>query len=182
MKPFSLMILLNLLSGSLWAEGFSASVQNVDIDLTGSRYVLSADIAYSLSPMAKEALQKGIPLTWELVVKVKQVGFLWDMTLKKISLKYQLKNHALLNLYSVKNLNTESTEMFSSLTGALNTMSRIRHLELIDKMAVQSLSDCYIAIKVAFSREALPTPLRPLSYFDSQWALSSDWTLWPLQN
>ncbi|MCK5122068.1 MAG: DUF4390 domain-containing protein, partial [Methylococcales bacterium] len=43
-------------------------------------------------------------------------------------------------------------------------------------------SDYYVAIKVEFSREALPVPLRPLSYFDSQWALSSDWALWPLQN
>ena len=36
-------------------------------------------------------------------------------------------------------------------------------------------------IRVGFEREALPIPLRPTSYFDPQWALSSRWTLWQLQ-
>jgi hypothetical protein len=38
-----------------------------------------------------------------------------------------------------------------------------------------------LAIKCQFDREALPVPLRPFAYLDSQWFLSSDWYLWPIQ-
>ncbi|NOR72136.1 MAG: DUF4390 domain-containing protein [Methylomarinum sp.] len=182
MKIYALIAMLGLMSGQVGAEVFSASIQHVDVELIDSQYELNADIDYKLSHTAKEALYKGIPLAWSVLVEVKREGFLWDSTLNEIALKYQIQNHALLNLFSVKNINKGSKEMFSTLTAALNAMSRIRRLKLVDNAVIKPVSDYYVAIKVEFSREALPIPLRPLSYFDSQWALSSDWELWPLQN
>ncbi len=177
-----LTLLFCLASQKVSAEDFSASINNVDIQLQNSYYQLNADIHYNLSPTAREALQKGIPLSWQILIKIQQPGIIWDTTLKKISINYQIRNHALLNLYSVKESNDNSKHMFSSLTVALNSMSKLRDIRLIDKKLLASNIKYSIVIKTQFNHEALPTPLRPMSYFNSQWSLSSPWSLWQLQN
>ena len=94
---------------------------------------------------------------------------------------YQIQRHTLLNLYSVKNLNKGTTDMFTTLTAALSSISKIRDLPIIEKSLIVDAENYQIAIKVLFDREALPVPLRPMSYFNSEWALSSPWSLWQLQ-
>jgi hypothetical protein len=135
-----------------------------------------------LSPIAKEALENGIPLNWSVHIKIQQAGIFYDTTITESILSYQMQNHALLNLYSVEQAEPSSKNMFSSLTAALNYMSTLRNFHLIDQRLLQSGIKYLVAIRIQFNRETLPTPLRPMSYFNPQWALSSPWTLWQLQN
>ncbi len=165
---------------SVWASEFSAVVRNVKTELVADGYELNADIDFKLSPVAREALQKGISLAWRVVIKVEREGVLWNSTLQEISLGYQIQNHALLNLYSVKSLNNGEKNIFSTLAGALDYISKIRRLSIIEKHFIKSDQHCFVAIKVIFQHEALPVPIRPFSYFDSQWALSGRWAVWPL--
>lgn len=181
MRLVALLIILTCHVQILLAEEFSSDVRNVQISLASTHYKLKADLEYNLSPIAKEALQKGISLTWLIYIKVERLGFIWNSTLNELKIAYQIQNHALLNLYSVKSLSDGSTEMFTTLTAALNSISKIHNLDIISQDFIQSDQRYQVAIKLQFSREALPVPLRPLSYFDTQWALSSHWTLWPLQ-
>lgn len=166
------------------SEDFSAIVENVNVETEAdnSSYTLNADINYQLSPTARRALQKGIPLTWVVIIKVKKQGFFWDTTVQQLELVYQIQNHALLNLYSVKKMDNGATEVFTTLRAAFNFMSKIRQLALIKKQSLAQHGNYFIAIKALFNREALPVPLRPMSYFNSQWALSSQWSRWQLQN
>ncbi len=181
-KTFVLVILISLTTACVWSEEFAAVVHNVTAKFENTWVELDADIDFRLSPTANEALQKGVPLTWMVLIRVEREGNGWNTTIQEQELNYQIKNHALLNLYSVEKISSGVTEMFSSLTGALNSISKIRNLPIIDKQRLQP-GECYhIAIKVKFDREALPIPLRPTSYFDSQWALSSHWVSWQLQN
>jgi hypothetical protein len=169
-----------LFSQHLYAEDFSALISNVKVKQKEDKYILNANIDYRLSPIAKEALQKGIALTWTVIIKVQQEGRLWDPTIKEIELSYRIRNHALLNLYSVKK--AAETHMFSTLTAAMNSISKIRKIFVIDKQLLQYDENYHLSMKVKFNREALPVPLRPMSYFGSQWALSSEWSIWQLQN
>lgn len=170
------------ISEIVWANDFSAAIRNVQITDVAGRYKLNADIDYVLSPIAKEALQKGISLTWTIIIKTEKIGFLWNSQLSEIRKTYQIKNHALLNLYSVKQLNSGEKDMFSTLTSALDFISKIRGALIVDKYLIQFGQQYRVAIKVKFEREALPVPIRPFSYFDPQWALSSQWMLWPIEN
>lgn len=174
--------MLMFFSACLWATDFSTHIKDIKIDLVEQSYKLNADIDYQLSPVAREALQKGIALTWEILIKVEEKGLFWNKTLRTLDEKYQIQNHALLNLYSIKRLSTGERSLFSSLAGALNFISKIRNKNVIDKQLIQAGKPYHLAIKVEFKRELLPVPLRPFSYFDSQWALSSQWILWPFQN
>ena len=128
-----------------------------------------------------EALHKGISLSWIVKLKVQQRRVLWNATLEQLEMGYQIQRHTLLNLYSVKNLNDGATDMFTTLTAALSSISKVRDLPIIEKSLIVDAENYQIAIKVLFDREALPVPLRPMSYFNSEWALSSPWSLWQLQ-
>jgi hypothetical protein len=91
-----------------------------------------------------------------------------------------LQFHALLNQYAVQTDN-RPTEMFLSLHAALNYMATIRHRLTLAPEAFIKNEHYILAVKTQFNRESLPVPLRPFTYLDREWFLSSDWLICPIQ-
>ena len=174
--------LLWLLPFSAYADDFAAKVTQAEITLQGDSYMLSADIVYQLSDKAKNALQIGVPLFWAVQVKLLQHrDVLWNKTLVDTAIRYRLQYHALLNMYRVRNESNGEIYNFSTLPAALGLMSAVRDFPVITKAGLPADKPYLCAVKVLFDRDVLPLPLRPMAYIDSQWYLSSDWTLWPLK-
>jgi hypothetical protein len=174
----------------LWANTVHATeVQQAEISIRGTQYVLSADIDYQLSDTAKEALQNGVPLFWTVRVKLlQQRDILWSKTLMDASIRYRLQYHALLNMYRVVIVQPDSKTIeqsgdshnFSTLSAALDSMANLRNVPLLDVTEIQPEKQYFVHIKAQFERDALPLPLRPIAYTNRQWYLSSDWTVWSL--
>lgn len=177
---FSLFFLYSLNS---YAQNYHAQVLQVDIVRQQNEYFLTADFAYQLSPQANEALQNGVPLFWCLKIKVqKEKAFWFNQTLLEHTLRYRLQYHALLNMYQLKNENTNVVSHFSSLNAALNAMATMRHFPLIAAQAIAKNKLYSIAIKVSFEDEKLPLPLQTQVLANKQWQLSSEWTRWEIPN
>ncbi|WAK01672.1 DUF4390 domain-containing protein [Methylobacter sp. YRD-M1] len=167
---------------SVHADEFSASIKKAELTLWEKSYVLSADIDYQLGDRAKDALQNGIPLFWTVLVKVQQHrDYLWNKKLLDKEIRYRIQYHALLNMYRVRNESSDTVDNFSTLSSALNAMSTIRNIPIMDKADIASDTDYRVGVKVRFERDALPLPLRPVAYINPQWYLSSDWYLWSLK-
>jgi len=166
-----------------YADEFSSDVKQAELTLQGDSYVLSADIVYQLSEKAKEALQNGVPLFWDIHVKMLQHrDALWNKTLADLVIRYRIQYHALLNMYRVRNEGNGEVYNFSTLSAALDLMSTVRDFRVLENAAGLAPEKQYLyALRVNFDREALPLPLRPTAYIDPQWYLSSDWTLCPLK-
>lgn len=175
-----LLICLTLWPLSSPAGDFAAKVRYAELIETPEAYIVNADIDYQLSPTAKEALHKGVPLAWDVLIIIREPGLLQNITLYKKKLPYSLQFHALLNQYEVKSP-TGQGEMFLSLHAALNFMALLQDAARFDKSLLKNGHNYQLAVKTRFNREYLPVPLRPVAYFDSQWFLSSDWFLWPIQ-
>ena len=175
-------VLFGLLPFSGYAEDFAAEIIQAEITSQGKYYVVSADISYQLSKKAKNALQNGVPLFWDLQIKLLQHrDNFWDKTLVDTAIRYRLQYHALLNMYRVRNEGDGEVYNFSTLSAALELMSALRDFRLIEKAQLDPQKRYACAVKVSFDRDVLPLPLRPIAYIDPQWYLSSDWTLWPLK-
>ena len=174
-------LFLWLMPALSYADRFGVEVKNAEITLQDDSYVLSADIDYQLSARAKEALQNGVPLFWDIRIKTFQRrDYFWDKTLVNSSIRYRIQYHALLNMYRVRNEGSGELYNFSTLSAALDLMSTIHDFRVMDK-SVSAQGERYaVGIKVTLDRDALPLPLRPIAYTNPQWYLSSDWTLWPL--
>ena len=182
MSRFVCAVLFGLLPFCGYADDFAAKVTQAEITLQGDHYVVSADISYQLGKKAKDALQNGVPLFWDLQIKLlQQRDSLWDKTLVDTAIRYRLQYHALLNMYRVRNEGDGEVYNFSTLSAALELMSALRDFRLIEKAQLDPQKQYVFAVKVSFDRDALPLPLRPIAYIDPQWYLSSDWTLWPLK-
>lgn len=163
------------------AERFGVVVKTAEVARQGDNYVLSADIEYQLSARAKEALQNGVPLFWDIHIKTLQHrDYFWDTTLINTGIRYRIQYHALLNMYRVRNESSGELYNFSSLSAAQDAMSTIRNFQVLDKALYVPGKRYLVGIKVTLDRDALPLPLRPIAYTNPQWYLSSDWTLWPL--
>jgi hypothetical protein len=172
---------LSVAEGSPVAEKFGVEVKNAGISLQGDVFVLSMDIDYQLSARAKEALQNGVSLYWDVHINtLRHRDYFWDKTLFTSVIRYRIQYHALLNMYRVRNENGGQLYSFSTLSAALDSMSAIRNFRVMDKMLCLPGERYVVAIKVTLDRDALPLPLRPVAYTNPQWYLSSDWTLWPL--
>lgn len=164
-----------------FAQNYHAHVIHAEITRQRNDYILAADIEYQLSPQASEALHNGVPIFWRVKVKLQQSQPFWfDKTLLKTELRYRLQYHALLNMYRVKNENTNVVNNFSTLTAALNNMATVRDLPLISAQALLPNTLYLVAIKVIFEDENLPLPLQIQVIANKQWQLSSDWTRWNL--
>jgi hypothetical protein len=164
------------------ASKSNMEVREIDFRLHDDNYVLSANIEYRLTDTARQALQKGIPLFWDVLIKlVQQREWLWDRTLAHFKIRYRIQYQALLNRYRVTNISTGESDSFTTLPAALSRMVVIRNLTVLDRNALKPEEHYQIEIKIKFDREALPLPLRPVSYVNPQWYLSSDWYLWPVQ-
>ncbi len=171
-----------LLPFSAYADEPITEVIDAEITLHNDHYVVSADLAYQLSKRATAALQSGVPLFWSIQIKLLQHrSFLWDKTLLNTAIHYRLQYQALLNSYRVTNESSGESFDFSTLYAALDLMSAIRDVPLIEKSKISVKEDYLCALKIQFDGDLLPLPLRPLAYIDKQWFLSSDWTLWSLK-
>jgi hypothetical protein len=162
------------------ANSFAPQIRQANVIYTGSYFNIQTQIDYQLSPKAKEALHKGIPLSWLIRIEIRKIGNLWDSSLTEQTLPYRLRFHALLNQYEVLKPDKEN-EMFLTLNAALGFMSSLHDSDPVPADLMQPGQRYKLAIKCQFDREALPVPLRPFAYLDSQWFLSSDWYLWPIQ-
>jgi hypothetical protein len=173
-----LLSLLLFLPVTVWATNDYATTLQAQVELQGNDYVLNAEINYHLSPAAKEALLKGIALSWTIPVVLQQHrDYLWDQEILRLTLRYQVQYFALLNVYRVRAEHSGQVSHFASFTAALDAIALIRSLKLIDKNQLPAKRAYQVKLKVGFDREALPIPLRPIAYFDPQWFLSSDWVV-----
>jgi len=162
-------------------------VANFSIDYATTRlekgvYLLNAKLSYALSETAMEALHNGVALTLVLTITIeRERWYLWDETVTTLKQGYQLKYYALNGQYVVKSLNTNIQETFPSLPVALATLGNLEGLPLLDKHLLKAKGNYWIHLQAYLDIESLPLPLRPLAYLSSQWRLSSDWYLCPLQ-
>ena len=164
------------------AEDAAVSVKKAELTIKDGWYVLNADISFKLNPTVKEALQNSIALTWGVRVKIlKQRRYLWDKTVLDLTKHYNIRNHALLNMYQVKDQSIGRVENFSTLTGTLKALGMIRDLRVIRQDELKGQGNYLAFVKIEFYRENLPLPLRTVSYFNPHWNLSSNWFSCPLK-
>jgi hypothetical protein len=161
-------------------EGFRVS--NLKANLINDQYLMDADIQYQLSEKALEALVNGVPLTLEVHLQVRRRGaWIWENDLLDVRLRYQIRYHALAELYQVHDLQSDSQQNFVTRDSALAALGTIRNVPVIKQEKLEAGEVYNMALKTVLDIEALPLPLRPTAYLSPAWNLSSEWRVWPLQ-
>ena len=178
--PWSGMLMLLVWSAYLRAVDFI--IHDVHLEERREQYFLSLQIDYQLSKVALEALSNGVPLTFELKIGVERVwGSFWQQRPLEMSLRHQVRYHALTGLYRVVDLQSGEQKSFVTQDAALYALGEYADISLISKDRLVPEADYNVRLRANLDIESLPLPLRPLAYFHRGWKLSSGWTQWPLK-
>ena len=138
-------------------------------------WYLDAQSDISLSSGAREALENGIPLVFELRVQlVKTHKWLWDVVEYERTQLRQLQYHALSRSYLVKDIASGRQGVYSSLEDALYAVGLIDSL-LLTSDTLDSNRDYMVRLRGSHDIESLPTPVRLLAYVSSAWDMNSQW-------
>jgi hypothetical protein len=98
-----------------------------------------------------------------------------------MTLRHQIRYHALTGLYRVVDLASGAQESFVTQDAALYELGEYRDIKLIAKQEMDPETDYNMRLRADLDIESLPLPLQPLAYFHRGWKLSSGWTQWPLK-
>ena len=172
-------LLTLVLAGVLLAQG--VRVTEVRTRLIEGTYRLDAQIDFSFSPEALEALANGVPLTVLMQFQVRRAdAWIWNANVTDLQLRYAIRHKPLSETYEVYRLPGTAGRTFVTREAAIAALGEVRGLELVDRSRLEAGVDYLVELKVSLDIEALPLPLRPTAYLSSAWKLASPWTTWPL--
>ncbi len=178
---FALLLLLSTASPAVSFEVYYAQVEKI-----GNGYILNAKIKYPLTPRVNEALDNGVPITFqqniELIHSIPVLGqfWQWKTTLWSAELRYELRYHALSKQYVMQSLDTQYQRNFPSLDSALSALGSINLLNLPPEY-LEDIDNITLQIRSGLDLYALPTPMRPGALISKKWQLTSPWkhAIWP---
>lgn len=167
-------------SAAALAEEFS--FERVQVGLEGETILVDADIRYTLSEAVLEALEHGVPLTFELHVQLRRAdAWIWESDEIDTRLRNVLRYHPLAGVYELRDLQNDATESFATRETALRALGRVRNYPVTRIAQLAPGLQYKLRMHSFLDVDALPLPLRPKAYISPAWSLESETWEWRLQ-
>lgn len=145
-------------------------------------YELDARLDLLLPEGARKAVESGLTLrlTYEIVVdRVRR--YMPDAGIASLAQRYEVSYHALSQRYLVRNLNTGEQQDFGTLQAALDRVSEIRGLPVLDTALVTPGPVYEGRIRAVLDLSTVPDVLGWLLFWSDDWSDTSDWKSWTLR-
>jgi len=157
------------------------TVHDAKTELVGNIYRLNADLELKLTPQALTALDNGVTLTIILDIEVYTPSrYLWDSVLASLEQRYEIQYHTLADQYLLRNINSGSQFVYSTLDAALNALGKIEQLPILDAHLLQPEEHYKVRARSRLDLASLPVPMQLEAYISSEWWLNSGWYSWDL--
>lgn len=145
------------------------------------RILLDAEIGYELNETVAEALENGVPLTFETHVQMRRAeAWVWESDVVEHRLRTVLLYRPLSGMYELRNLRGDEHLSFATRDAALRTLGNIVGMPVIERARLDLDQDYLVQIDVQLDIEALPLPMRPMAYLRRDWWISSERWEWRL--
>jgi hypothetical protein len=166
------------------AEGLEGrfEVRSADLELTDGVYHLNARLDLPVSDAVRRGLADGVPLAIELDLDIERVRqLLPNSRVAELTQRYHLQYNAVSARYILRNDNSGQQESLGNIDAALDSLSEIRGLPVLDKalLAVDRRYEASVRAKVDYG--SVPFSLRLLMFWVNEWHRDSDWYTWTLQ-
>ena len=171
----ALFVVLAALAQSARAD--TIAVKSAEIRADEDAYVLNAEFDLSLNPTLEEALQKGVPLYFQLEFELVRPRKYWfDEKVLAFSTQYRVSYNALTRQYRVASGLLAQT--FDGLDEVERFLSRVtsRQIARIDELQKGVRDEA--AIRLRLDVNQLPKPFQLTALASREWSLQSDWHRW----
>src|ERR1700690_60120 len=181
----SLRLLVSLLLALTLGWSAPARAQNIEIShisLEGNDegYALDADFQIDLNPRIEEAVNKGVPMYFEIEFELTRKRWYWfDERPVSKQLMLRLSYHALTRQYRVSS--GALYQSFSSLPEALRVLSRVRSWQVLEHSELDAGTEYQAGLRMRLDVTQLPKPFQLDALTSREWNLASEWRRWPFR-
>ncbi len=152
------------------------TVHDAKTELIGDIYRLDANLELKLTPQALTALDNGVTLTIVLDIEVYTPSrYLWDNVLATLEQRYEIQHHTLADQYLLRNINSGSQFVYSTLDAALGALGKIEQLPILDAHLLQPKEHYKVRARSRLDLSSLPVPMQLKAYISSEWWINSGW-------
>ena len=163
-------------------EGMSIAVRSASLSLDQDVYELDAQIELRLPDDALKAIEAGLTMRLEYEIALTRVrSFMLDAKVAELVQRYELSYHALSERYLVRKLNTGEQQDFGTLQAALDRISEVRGLPVIDAALVEPGRQYDVGVRALVDLNTGSDALRWILFWTDDWSVTSEWYEWPLR-
>lgn len=157
--------------------------RQVALTLSDDGYILlDADIEYALTDTVSEALENGVPLTFETHVQMRRAkAWIWESDVVEHRLRTVLRYRPLSGLYELRNLPGDEQLAFATRDSALGALGRIVAMRIMSRDELDLDKEYLVRLNARLDVEALPLPMRPFAYLADDWSIDSETWEWRLR-
>jgi len=174
------LLLLSLALG--WtapARAGNIEISHISLEGNDEGYALDADFQIELNPRLEDAIDKGVPLYFEVEFELTRKRWYWFDDSVGRQLMLRLSYHALTRQYRVSS--GALYQSLPTLAEALRVLSRVRSWQVLDPGQVSIGSDYQAALRMRLDVTQLPKPFQVNALTSREWNLASDWRRWPFK-
>ena len=145
-------------------------------------YELDAKLDLVLPEAARKAVESGLTLRLTYEVTVDRVRrYMPDAGVAALEQRYEVSYHALSQRYLVKNLNTGEQQDYGLLQSALDRVSELRGLPVLDTALVSDGPVYEGRIRAVLGMNTAPDVFGWLLFWTDDWSAESEWKTWTLR-
>src|SRR5512139_265309 len=145
-------------------------------------YELDAKLDLVLPEAARRAVDSGLTLRLTYEVTVNRVRrYMPDAGVAALEQRYEVSYHALSQRYLVKNLNTGEQQDYGLLQSALDRISELRGLPVLDTALVSDGPVYEGRIRAVLGMNTAPDVFGWLLFWTDDWSAESEWKTWTLR-
>jgi hypothetical protein len=178
------MLGVTLWSRPLLADGLEGrfEVRSADLQLKDGVYHLNAHVDLPVSDAVRRGLAEGVPLTLELDLDIERVRqLLPNSRVAELTQRYHLQYNAVSARYILRNDNSGQQESLSTVDAAIEQLSEVRSLPVLDKALINSDRRYEANVRAKVDYGSVPFTLRVVMFWVNDWHRESDWYTWTLQ-
>jgi Domain of unknown function (DUF4390) len=168
----------------LQADGLEGrfEVRSADLQLRDGVYHLNAHMDLPVSDAVRRGLAEGVPLTIELDLIIERVRqLLPNSKIAELTQRYHLQYNAVSARYILRNENSGQQESLSTIDAAVEQLSEVRGLPVLDKALIASDRRYEASVRAKLDYSTVPFSLRLVMFWVNDWHRESDWYTWTLQ-
>jgi hypothetical protein len=156
-------------------------VRTAYVQLVDNVYLLSARLHLPLNDHLRDALKDGVALKIGVELDVNGSRRFWlDEGVATLRQVYQLQYDAVSDRYLVRNLNSGEQTSFPNLDEALEQVSQISAVPVLDRALIEPGRRYEFNLRVVRDLGDIPQTLRVLMFWTDDWHRVSEWYTWPL--